>query len=1012
MLRCLSTLTLPLLLLLLLLLLSARGADDVLTCDSMSELEYGRLVALDAQRLVFEALHHSVPLLVSQPYNGTHWKSAPVVAPYVALFADEQRDTVRLKEPMLPHAYGGCFGDLQSTRAVREYVVLWPSVCADARLSVDQRLQIAANALELARWFDSFPLYRDGSRRRVVATRLQAAAVGVSAYYVPKLHAMNAPDALGLEPYDAASPLLGDEPCVTDHDCSYAVLVERQFMRSFKNVAALPQEFRCNMRTHRCHGLDSGANAMTICRVLLEPLLGLGGHRIPVPLDAKREHLLGSIVTACQFGAREDRPSVDELQSTLRSMIGAAVPPYMTPRNADLAQFFQLNATHQLIADGDTALGLLPADDAKKLTAALPPPLSGSKLLERLADVVHPPHNAAAAAAAAAVKLNVSRWFFDFSRADRAGHEARSLLSPPIRLFGYALDAPYASSPIYSRVDSRRVLTHSGSVYRVDGKLDCEAILRRSFSKSTCTAFADGFPDSWSALLAAEYERMYTAAADAYYGRYAPKTAIDFRYEPPTGAVLAAAATAPTLSLSGAANLAQFRDAVDDGARSAGDGDACTPGELGCMCRTGLCVQGAVCTGNLCMMAQRVAGSTADADPLGAEAHSLTAEQLFSLRVLAQSAPCASASATACAALRVRWRDPAQLRGDEVRVLAPCQWVPQPAPGRCVHAENVRFVDKPGDDHDVAAAAAAAVSSHASGALVGEIVPPRLPPHVVPLIGGALPVAAASAQPRCVTTANGKAQDLPLNDVSAVSPLVEQTVAVRLNRAAVELAVGVSASFFGAQLTKYAAVARIRRDGVVEAATGGGQAPRADMALALQADVYYALRFTLDIANQNFSLAVVDARRNGGVPLLIAQDVPFLSQSKALAHVGVIELSAGDGAVVCVYQPVPVALQTAGERKAAPSLMFAGAAIATPPALASPPASARPRTACCGNACTCCIFEHVKWDVLAYFAERYGLRPADCSMHDEVRTTFCRSTPQFSCEHCRQEQCLFACKNE
>lgn len=965
----------------------------------MAELEYGRLVALDATRLVFEATHRAVPLLVAQPYNGSHWQAHGDVAAYVAAFADEQRRLLQLKEPLLPHVYGGCFSDLQSTRVVREYVALWPAVCADARLDVDARLQIAANALELARWFDAFPLYRDGTRRRVVATRLHAGLVAVSAFYVPKLLAI---DALGLEPYDAASALLADEPCVTDHDCSYALLVERGFFAAFKAVATPPQEFRCNMRTHRCFGLDASANLMAICRLLLEPLLGLGGHRIPAPLDTKREHLLASIVTACQFGAREDRPSIDELQSTLRGMIGVAVPPFMTPRNPDIAQFFQLNATHEQIANGDAAAGLLKAEAAH--ARPLPPPLTGDDVLARLADVVRAPSSAAVAAAAAhphSFKLNVTRWWFDFARTDRGGHEARSLMTPPIRLFGFVDDHGWASSPVYSRLDTRRLLTHSGSVYRVDGKLDCASMLRRGFSKAVCAKFADGFPDDWATMLVGEYERQFADAATAYYARYAPPVAIDFRYTPPALSAVVDAVTTPT-------NLgaAHFRDAVDDEARSGGDGGLqCVAGELGCICRAGLCVHGAQCVGNMCMPPPPQHASPVAADPLGVEAHALTAEQIFSLRVLVQSAPCAATSANLCEQQRTQWRDPSQPRA-AARILAPCQWVREPAPGRCVHAEHVRFVDEQQQQPQQHV-------QQDTGKLHGEIVPPKLPPHVVPLVG-AVSTASAEAQPRCVTTHNA-AQDVPVTDVSARSTLVEQTIALRLNRAAgVELAVGVSQGSFGAQLTKYAAVARIRRDGVVEAATGGGRAPRADLSLALHADVYYALRFVLDLAHQNFSLAVIDAHRNGGVPQLIARDVPFLSDSRALGHVGILEMTGGDGAIVCVYQPIalPSAEAAAVTKKPAPSLRFD---VAAPPPIAMAPVAAKPavpRTACCGNACTCCLFERVKWDVLAFFAERYGLRPADCSMHDEVRQTFCRSTPQFSCAQTKQEQCLFACKNE
>ena len=71
----------------------------------------------------------------------------------------------------------------------------------------------------------------------------------------------------------------------------------------------------------------------------------------------------------------------------------------------------------------------------------------------------------------------------------------------------------------------------------------------------------------------------------------------------------------------------------------------------------------------------------------------LTAEQLFSLRVLAQSAQCKAAKMDICEAQLLTWRDP----GDpdaKPRNIIPCQWVALPAPGRCVKAEHVRFAEE------------------------------------------------------------------------------------------------------------------------------------------------------------------------------------------------------------------------------------------------------------------------------------------------------------------------------
>jgi hypothetical protein len=971
----------------------------------MKDVEFGKLVGVDSRQLVFEATHHSVPLLVAQPYNSSLWNELRAHSAddasraYVSLFADEQRRIAQLKEPMLPHVYGSCFDDLQHTRVVREYVEFWPALCADAALDLDQRLQIAANALELVRWFDTFPLYADGTRRRVVATTLRATAIGVSAYYVPKLLSW---DALGLEPYqgDSHGALLADEPCVTDHDCSHSILVERGYMRAFKDVVAKHEDFRCNINAQRCYGLDSSSNLMSVCRVLLEPLLGVGGHAVPITVDAKRAHLLSSIVAACQFDVRDDRPSIDELQTTLRGMISAAaMPPNIVPRNDDIVQFLNYNASHEQIANGDARAGLL-ARASKEGGAPPPPPLSGAEVLLRLHSVVHAP-STKAIASSAATALNVSRWWFDFVRSDRGGHESRTLLAPPVRIFGYVGDERWASSPVYERVDSRHLLTHGGSVYRVDGKLDCETWTRHQFPKQLCAKFADGFPSDWGSLLATEYERQFSNAKSSYFGRYAPKSAIDFRYKP---AVLSAATDTNKVNKINVGGGGGFRDAIDDNERSGGeDRLQCTQGELGCSCLKGLCGRGLACIGDMCMLPPQQQNDAGGGG--GGHSQELSAEQLFSLRVLAQSAPCSSSTlSTTCMAQRLHWRDPTTSEA-KPRLLAPCQWVALPSPGRCVYATVVRFVDASGSVVD-------AMTTPSTAELVGEVLPPKLPPHVVPLVGSVAAQSAAAAQPRCVETRN-VAQDVPVHDVAGAD-LVELRVALRLQRAAVELAVGVAEEAYGMQLSKYAAVARVRRDGAVEAARGAGQSPRADAHVALRADVYYAIEFILDLRSRNATISIVDANHNGGLPLAVARDVAFLGDARALRHVGVIEMSGTGGAVVCVYEPHALHRGQL-QKKPSPSLQFGGggdAAGGGGGATQSNMVVPASRTRCCGNACTCCIFEHVKWDVLAYFAERFGLRTGECSMHDEVRHTFCRSTHGFSCAQQYREQCLFPCKSE
>jgi hypothetical protein len=214
-------------------------------------------------------------------------------------------------------------------------------------LDLDQRLQIAANALELVRWFDAYPLYADGTRRRVVATALRATAIGVSAYYVPKLLDADGARPRGVRGRAARRRAVCDRPRLLARDSGRARLFAR-----VQDVATTPEDFRCNIKAQRCHGLDSRANLMSVCRILLEPLLGLGGHSVPITVDAKRAHLLSSVLAACQFDVRDDRPSIDELQTTLRGAISdGTLPPLLVPRNDDIVQFLNYNATHEQVRE-------------------------------------------------------------------------------------------------------------------------------------------------------------------------------------------------------------------------------------------------------------------------------------------------------------------------------------------------------------------------------------------------------------------------------------------------------------------------------------------------------------------------------------------------------------------------------------------------------------------------------------------------------------------------------------
>lgn len=289
-----------------------------------------------------------------------------------AVFERDRERAMRVKDSALPLFYGGCGGaeasggELRDRRNVVEHVELWPSLCADKKLSLEQRIHIAANALELVHFFDNYPTTTTPStsaadddgvvvvRRRVVATRLSALAFGINAYYVPKLLL---PDAIGLEPYERDAPLLSALPCVTDADCMHALLVQHNFLPScdsrdvcaaIERVRSLLQPTRSvqeRRRAARGVSLRRGGAALRRARLGRQPDVDLprlartaarprrphGARRasgdgvvtlafpqIPLHVDPKRAHVLTSVVTACQFqGADAHRSALASSSSRL-----------------------------------------------------------------------------------------------------------------------------------------------------------------------------------------------------------------------------------------------------------------------------------------------------------------------------------------------------------------------------------------------------------------------------------------------------------------------------------------------------------------------------------------------------------------------------------------------------------------------------------------------------------------------------------------------------------------------
>ncbi|KAM3579096.1 hypothetical protein VKS41_008324 [Umbelopsis sp. WA50703] len=64
-----------------------------------------------------------------------------------------------------------------------------------------------------------------------------------------------------------------------------------------------------------------------------------------------------------------------------------------------------------------------------------------------------------------------------------------------------ALDKPWHSTRIVSRIDERTLVSSSGKVYKLKGELDVEGMLLNEFPLELCSEFQNGFPANWGKLI-------------------------------------------------------------------------------------------------------------------------------------------------------------------------------------------------------------------------------------------------------------------------------------------------------------------------------------------------------------------------------------------------------------------------------------------------------------------------------------------------------------------------------
>jgi hypothetical protein len=85
-------------------------SDEAISCASLKDLEYGKLVAFDAARKQTEGMFQSMPVNIIQPYAGQwfkgHQADEDFVDKYIEQFDNEKRQSMSARDSVFPHYYG------------------------------------------------------------------------------------------------------------------------------------------------------------------------------------------------------------------------------------------------------------------------------------------------------------------------------------------------------------------------------------------------------------------------------------------------------------------------------------------------------------------------------------------------------------------------------------------------------------------------------------------------------------------------------------------------------------------------------------------------------------------------------------------------------------------------------------------------------------------------------------------------------------------------------------------
>jgi hypothetical protein len=487
------------------------------TCETASELAFGKVLWLDDRVHAAEALFRGQPCVAIRPLlSGGAWLASAGEGDTQAR-RDQllqwlllQRDALAAAHPAIVAAsWGGCFESLNTAVLVFELTQRWADVVADVRLGVAQRIRIALNALELVHYLNVFPRTADAAAAQADRAADKAdnnsnnnnddddftdAVVGAdSAARDTVVLGMAPPEFFSVSgDYFVKLALLkrihvyrgsaygNSVRCKLDADCRTYFFRTKHMLRELRDSP--PDDFNCNLSTNKCHGLDWRTNLLVVCRELLAPLFGVTADGNVAPPGARPPTLpypvrnsAANALRSCLALDPARRPYPRDLQKALSAISDASLPLFFTPRN-------------DIVSQSNT-----------------------TALQNMLADVRLDPHVVAQNRFKAPMAL--TDWAFQFA----SGMRDMSLVAPPIQAVGTHDDQPWISTPIADRESPHTVRTHSGSTYRLMGAPSCSRFARLELSAALCAKLQDGLPSNWRELFDAEWQRIFATVAGKHF---------------------------------------------------------------------------------------------------------------------------------------------------------------------------------------------------------------------------------------------------------------------------------------------------------------------------------------------------------------------------------------------------------------------------------------------------------------------------------------------------------------